>query len=86
NSIYIFLDQVIDEHLLRHQKLQEGQGQVGEYGDELDVTDILILSQENYKNLSRNNIKAILLVRRQYLSFSLLLSPKVQKLKHPTDC
>ncbi|KAI3924140.1 hypothetical protein MKW92_014219 [Papaver armeniacum] len=56
-----FLDQVIDDHLLRHSKLEADHGQV-EDSDELDVADILILSQENYKNLSRNNIKAILLV------------------------
>ncbi|KAI3902364.1 hypothetical protein MKW92_052605, partial [Papaver armeniacum] len=55
-----FLDQVIDEHLLRHSKLENDHGKV-EDSDELDVTDILILSQENYKNLSRNNIKAILM-------------------------
>ncbi|KAI3844810.1 hypothetical protein MKW92_035476, partial [Papaver armeniacum] len=55
-----FLDQVIDDHLLRHSKLEADHGQV-EDSDELDVADILILSQENYKNLSRNNIKAILL-------------------------
>ncbi|KAI3963814.1 hypothetical protein MKW92_002320, partial [Papaver armeniacum] len=55
-----YLDQVIDEHLLRHSKLEDDHGQV-EDSDELDVMDILILSQENYKNLSRNNIKAILM-------------------------
>ncbi|XP_026460921.1 cytochrome P450 71A1-like [Papaver somniferum] len=55
-----FLDQVIDDHLLRHSKPEVDHGQV-EDSDELDLTDILILSQENYKNLSRNNIKAILM-------------------------
>ncbi|XP_026459978.1 cytochrome P450 71A1-like [Papaver somniferum] len=55
-----FLDQVIDEHLLRHSKLENDHGQI-EDSDELDVTDILILSQEKYKNLSGNNIKAILM-------------------------
>ncbi|RZC91786.1 hypothetical protein C5167_027857 [Papaver somniferum] len=57
----IFLDQAIDEHLLRHSELQDDQGQVQD-SDKLDLMDILILSQQDYKtNLSRNNIKAILL-------------------------
>ncbi|KAI3866949.1 hypothetical protein MKX03_021992, partial [Papaver bracteatum] len=56
----IFLDQVIDEHLLRHSEAQDDHGQVQD-SNKLNLTDILILSQEDYKNLSRNNIKAILL-------------------------
>ncbi|MCL7036740.1 hypothetical protein MKW94_014707, partial [Papaver nudicaule] len=56
----VFLDQVIDEHLLRHIELEDDQGLIQD-GDKLDLTDILILSQENYKDLSRDNIKAILL-------------------------
>ncbi|KAI3882905.1 hypothetical protein MKX03_012944, partial [Papaver bracteatum] len=56
----IFLDQVIDEHLLRHSETQDDHGQVQD-SNKLNLTDILILSQEDYKNLSRNNIKAILL-------------------------
>ncbi|MCL7032122.1 hypothetical protein MKW94_022401, partial [Papaver nudicaule] len=56
----VFLDQVIDEHLLRHTELEDDHGRIQD-SDKLDLTDILILSQENYKNLSRDNIKAILL-------------------------
>ncbi|KAI3902363.1 hypothetical protein MKW92_052604, partial [Papaver armeniacum] len=56
----IFLDQVIDEHLLRHSEAKNDNGQVQD-SNKLNLTDILILSQEDYKNLSRNNIKAILL-------------------------
>ncbi|XP_026429678.1 cytochrome P450 71A1-like [Papaver somniferum] len=57
----VFLDQSIDEHLLRHSELQEDQGR-DQDSDKSDLMDILILSQQDYKtNLSRNNIKAILL-------------------------
>ncbi|MCL7022206.1 hypothetical protein MKW94_004059, partial [Papaver nudicaule] len=55
-----FLDQTIDEHLLRRSESQDDHGQV-EVTNKLDLTDILILCQEDNKNLSRNNIKAVLL-------------------------
>ncbi|KAI3877133.1 hypothetical protein MKX03_023843 [Papaver bracteatum] len=56
-----FFDQVIDEHLLRHSKAQDGHGQI-EDANKLDLMDILLLSQKDNTNVSRNNIKAIILV------------------------
>ncbi|KAI3878314.1 hypothetical protein MKX03_021774 [Papaver bracteatum] len=56
-----FFDQVIDEHLLRHSKSQDGHGQ-GEDINQLDLTDILLLSQNDNPKVTRNNIKAIILV------------------------
>ncbi|KAI3860673.1 hypothetical protein MKW92_053859, partial [Papaver armeniacum] len=55
-----FFDQVIDEHLLRHSKIQDGHGQVEEM-NKPDLTDILLLSQKENPDISRNNIKAIIL-------------------------
>ncbi|KAI3952862.1 hypothetical protein MKW92_050168, partial [Papaver armeniacum] len=55
-----FFDQVIDDHLLCHSKSQNGHGQ-GEDIKELDLTDILLLSQKDNPNVSRNNVKAIIL-------------------------
>ncbi|KAI3972083.1 hypothetical protein MKW92_031607, partial [Papaver armeniacum] len=55
-----FFDQVIDEHLLRHSKAQDGHGQV-EDTSKLDLMDILLLSRKDNPNVSRNNIKAIIL-------------------------
>ncbi|RZC57713.1 hypothetical protein C5167_005016 [Papaver somniferum] len=46
-----FFNQVIDEHLL---------GQVRDV-NKLDLTDILLLSQKDNPNITRNNIKAIIL-------------------------
>ncbi|KAI3952861.1 hypothetical protein MKW92_050167, partial [Papaver armeniacum] len=53
-------DQVIDEHLLCHSKSQDGHGQVDDI-NKLDLTDILLLSQKDNPNVSRSNIKAIIL-------------------------
>ncbi|RZC73182.1 hypothetical protein C5167_048659 [Papaver somniferum] len=55
-----FFDQVIDEHLLRHSKLQDGHGQVEDM-NKLDLTDILLLSRKDNPNISRDNVKAIIL-------------------------
>ncbi|KAI3939845.1 hypothetical protein MKW98_029621, partial [Papaver atlanticum] len=55
-----FFDQVIDYHLLRHSKSQNGHDQ-GEDINKLDLTDILLLSQKDNQNVSRNNIKEIIL-------------------------
>ncbi|RZC73184.1 hypothetical protein C5167_048665 [Papaver somniferum] len=55
-----FFDQVIDDHLLRHSKSQNGHGQ-GEDIEKLDLTDILLLSQKDNPNVYRNNVKAIIL-------------------------
>ncbi|XP_026379126.1 cytochrome P450 71A1-like isoform X1 [Papaver somniferum] len=55
-----FFDRVIEEHLVRHSKAQDGHGQV-EDTSKLDLMDILLLSQKDNTNVSRNNIKAIIL-------------------------
>ncbi|KAI3877134.1 hypothetical protein MKX03_023844 [Papaver bracteatum] len=57
-----FFDQVIDEHLLRHSKSEAGHGQ-GEDIDQLDLTDILLLSQKDNPKVTRDTIKAIIQVR-----------------------
>ncbi|MCL7022374.1 hypothetical protein MKW94_015233, partial [Papaver nudicaule] len=56
----VFFEQVIDEHLLRHSESKDGHDQV-EDTITLDFTDILLLSQKDNPNVSRNNIKAIIL-------------------------
>ncbi|MCL7042401.1 hypothetical protein MKW94_008390, partial [Papaver nudicaule] len=55
-----FFDQVIDEHLLRLSRSQDGHDRV-EDNKQLDLTDILLLSQKDNPDVSRNNIKAIIL-------------------------
>ncbi|KAI3890699.1 hypothetical protein MKX03_023122, partial [Papaver bracteatum] len=42
----IFLDQVLTEHLLRHSKSQDDDGQADE-SEKLDLTDVLLLSQKD---------------------------------------
>ncbi|XP_026377939.1 cytochrome P450 71A1-like, partial [Papaver somniferum] len=55
-----FFDQVIDEHLLRHSDSQDGHGQVKDIS-KLDLMDILLLIQKDNPNISRNNIKTLIL-------------------------
>ncbi|KAI3862907.1 hypothetical protein MKX03_014863 [Papaver bracteatum] len=79
-----FFDQVIDEHLLRHSKLQDDM-------NKLDLTDILLLSQKDNPNISRNNIKAIILdmftggtdtiaTIMEWAMVELIKNPKVMKI------
>ncbi|XP_026432495.1 cytochrome P450 71A1-like [Papaver somniferum] len=56
----IFLDRVITEHLLRHSKSQNDDGQADD-SNKLDLTDVLLLSQKDHSKVSRNNIKAIIM-------------------------
>ncbi|KAI3968604.1 hypothetical protein MKW92_028134 [Papaver armeniacum] len=59
----IFLDRVINEHLNRHsQSHAKNEGQL-EDNKKLDLMDILLLSQKDETNISRSNIKAIIMVR-----------------------
>ncbi|MCL7032762.1 hypothetical protein MKW94_003827, partial [Papaver nudicaule] len=51
----VFFDQVIDEHLLCHSESEQ------DGINKLDLTDILLISQKDNPDLSRNNIKAIIL-------------------------
>ncbi|RZC86755.1 hypothetical protein C5167_030102 [Papaver somniferum] len=60
HELDIFLDQVLTEHLLRHSKSQDDDGQADD-SEKLDLTDVLLLSQKDNTMVSRNNIKAIIM-------------------------
>ncbi|KAI3849561.1 hypothetical protein MKX03_014022, partial [Papaver bracteatum] len=57
----IFLDRVITEHLLRHSESQLDDDGQADDSKKLDLTDVLLLSQKDNTNVSRNNIKAIIM-------------------------